>query len=108
MRETVDFINNKGERVVVDICSCEHDKKDKKGLMALWLKHGYLKKFLPTTLHVQTYVYDKDGYCRGLYNPTVKISNDQKRLVTNFDYMLEDTPENRAFLINEVKRLADA
>lgn len=102
-----EFYNNKGERIVVHITSCKHDRNNKNDLANLWIKHGFIDKFFSTTLHLDTYVYNEDG-CWGRYNPTVKLSKDGKRNVINFDYMREDTPENRAFLIQEVKRLANA
>ena len=107
-RNFIEFENKKGERILIELTRIEHDRNDKHSLMNLWLKHGFLKEFKETTINLQTYVYDKDGQCWGWYNPTVKMSEDQKRQVLNFDYVMEDTPENREFLIAKVKELAEA
>lgn len=94
--------NAKGERLVIEVSKCIVNLKDKNELMNLWKKAGYIKNTLPTWWSIETYAHDTEGNCFGLYNPTVKRSEDGKRSVINFDWMLEATEENLNLLLEEV------
>lgn len=95
--------NRKEENIVIEISECNSDFKDKKSLAYLWYKNGYTDKKLTNYLSVKTYCRDKKGNCLGKYNPQTK--KEGKRNVINFDWMLENTKENKEKLINEVIRL---
>jgi hypothetical protein len=96
--------NDKGERLVFSIDGCTNPG-GKNSLPYLWYKAGYTSKILETYLVLDTYVHDTEGACFRAYDPTVKVSDDGKRLVINFDWMLEDTEENRQKLINEMLKM---
>lgn len=81
---------------------------DKNSLMTLWVKHGWMPKFIETTLSVSTYYRDGEGNCWGIYNPQVKTGvneygNPYPQI--NFDWMLEATPGNEQRLLAECERL---
>lgn len=113
VKKTYDFGNRKvwetttcnGNKLLIEISKTHHDPNFKRGLMHLWLKEGVVRKFMTTTLHLQTYYYDDHGNCIGRYNPQVKYGT--KFNTVNFDYLLEATEENELFLIKEVLRLAN-
>lgn len=69
-------------------------------------KNGFINRILENWWNIQVYVTDSDGRCRGAYNPTSKLSEDGKRMVINFAWMLEATEENAKKLFDEVERLA--
>lgn len=92
----------KGERLVVDLVKCENPG-DARSLPNLWKKHGYIDGVLNTWIGVDVYVTDKAGNSRRDYDPTV-LDNNGHRI--NFDWMLEDTPENRDRIIAEICRRA--
>ena len=81
--------NKKGESLVVEISEIYPDNTSKSSLPNLWLKHGFTNKLYNNYLSVNCYCYDENGNCYGKYNPTVKLSDDGKRMVINFDYLLE-------------------
>lgn len=98
--------NAKGERIQFELTAC-HNPGDKNSLPYLWKKHKFIDRVLETWWNLQVYVTNENG-CFGRYNPTVKLSEDGKRQVINFDWMLEATEENKQKLIDEVYRLANA
>ena len=98
--------NKKGEKIVIEFSLCEDDPEYKNSLPKLWYKNGYIDRVLSTYWAIQTYVTDTEGACWGRYNPHVKRSEDGKRSVINFDWMLEATEENKQKVIDEVYRLA--
>lgn len=95
------FINNKGEKVIIEVSFCFTDPKHKKSLPNLWLKNGYTEKLINNYITINTYVYNDFG-CWGFYNPT--ITNDHK---INFKKLLEPSEENKIKLLNEVYKLAN-
>lgn len=107
-KETIKFTNKHGEAIQIDLYRTTADEKSETDLMNLWIKHKYIKKFIKNRITVQTYAATANDDCFGWYNPTNKISDDKKRLVLNFDWVLEDTEENRQKIIDEVIRLANA
>lgn len=96
--------SEKRENILVCATTCKTSPTDKKSLPNLWLKHGYTNKKLYNYLHVQCYVTDNEGNCVEKYNPTIKESEDGKRLVLNFDCDFEATEEAEIKILNEIYR----
>lgn len=101
--------------VQIDICD-SGERSDKKTLMNLWVKHGWLPEWMPTYLCASTTYVNDDGQGIGIYDPTVKMeyydprSSDYRdhpdgRRVIDFDWTLEATPENIERLLKEAERL---
>ena len=90
-----------GDNFIIEVGICEHDKTDKNDLANLWVKHGYIDRFLPTTAHIQTYYTDNNNNCYGYYN----IQHKRHSNKVDFDYMLEATPENINRLLAECIRM---
>lgn len=110
MTETCEFItllelNEMKEEITIEVTKVTCNLKSKYCLMNVWKKEGYIKKALPTWWSIHTYVTDKNG-CWGKYNPQTRRSEDGRRNVINFDYVLEATEENKILLINEVIKRA--
>ena len=63
---------------------------------------------METYIGCNTYVHDSESGCYGGYNPTVKLSDDGKRGVINFDWLLEDTEENRKKIIEACIKLFES
>lgn len=99
--------NQKAETLTIELVECENPG-GKNSLPYLWYKAGYTDRILDTYLCVHTYCTDSEGGCFGRYNPQEKRSDDGKRNVINFDWMFENTEENRQKLINEVIRLFES
>ena len=99
--------NQKAETLTIELVECENPG-GKKSLPYLWHKAGYTDKFLDTYLCIHTYCTDSEGNCYGRYNPQTKRSDDGKRNVLNFDWMYENTEENKQKLINETIRLFES
>lgn len=101
------------ERFIINVTSCEHNKKDKNDLMNLWIQHGFVRTFLPTTLHVDTYFTTERGDCYGWYNITHILKEElygdkpYKRYILDFTYLLEATEENIKFLVNGCIRMRE-
>ena len=103
IRYTFEAQTPKGERLVVDLVKCENHGGGDRSLPNLWKKHGYIDRVLNTWIGVDVYVTDKAGNSRRDYDPTV-LDNNGHRI--NFEWVLEDTPENRARIIAEICRRA--
>lgn len=97
--------NNKGENIVIEVTECYSDG-NKDSLPYLWKKNGYINKILFSYYSIDTFVTDEKGNCRMKYNPTVKLSDDKKRYVINFDWMLEVNENNLQRILNEIEKLA--
>lgn len=93
--------NDKGESLLIEITECEGTSP------RLWFKMGYIDHLLKSYLSLVTYCTDSEGGCWGRYNPQIKPSADGKRNVINFDWMFENTEENKQRLIDECIRLFD-
>lgn len=102
---TVLGTNAKKETMIIEIAPWKNPGGNN-SLPNLWYKNGYTDKVMETYIGCSTYVYDSEGNCRGVYNPTSKY--DGKRNVINFDWLLEDTEENRQKIINECIRLFES
>lgn len=94
--------NKKGERLSIEITEMYNDNEYKDSLPNLWKKHGYTNKLYNSYLCVTCFVTDKDGNCWERYNPTIKLSDDKKRYIINFDWLLEVSDENIDILLNEI------
>ena len=88
--------NAKQETMTIEIVHCENPG-GKNSLPYLWYKNGWTDKVMETYISCNTYVYDSENGCYGGYNVTEKY--DGKRNVINFDWLLEDTEENRKKII---------
>lgn len=96
--------NTKGEMLVIELVECTNPC-GKNSLPYLWKKHGYTDRVLETYLSIHTHCTDSENNCYHRYNPQIKLSEDGKRNVINFDWMFENTEENKEKLINECIRL---
>ena len=99
--------NLKGETLTIELSECKNPD-GKNSLPYLWYKAGYTDKILDTYLCIHTYCKDSEGNSYGRYNPQTKRSDDGKRNVINFDWMFENTEENKQKLINESIRLFES
>lgn len=94
--------NKKGEKISVEIMEIFPDNTRENSLPNLWVKHGHTNKLYNSYLGINCYVTDKDGNCYERYNPTIKLSDDKKRNVINFDYLMEVSEENKEKLLKEI------
>ncbi len=104
---TITEPNAKNETLVIELSECTNSG-GKDSLPYLWKKHGYTDRVLDTYLSIHTYCTDSEGNCYGRYNPQSKLSEDRKRNVINFDWIFENTEENKQRLINECIRLFES
>lgn len=88
--------NAKQETMTIEIVHCENPG-GKNSLPYAWYKNGWIDKVMETYIGCHTYVHDSENGCYGGYNVTEKY--DGKRNVINFDWLLEDTEENRKKII---------
>lgn len=110
LKQTYEFTDLKGRKVVLEIRNSnnESSKGKKWCLPEIWYKKGYTKEIIYNYLHVDSFVYDEKKGCYGLMYPMYKPAEDgTKRYVINFDWHLEDTPENRIKLLNEIIKCSD-
>ena len=99
--------NKKEETLTIELVECINPR-GKNSLPFLWHKARYTNKVLDTYLCIHTYCRDSEGNCFNRYNPQIKESEDGKRNVINFDWMFENTEENKQKLINEAIRLFES
>lgn len=97
--------NKLGEALTVEISETYPDNTSKHSLPNLWKEHGFTNKLYDSYLNIQCYVTDKVGTCWGKYNPTKKLSEDKRRNVINFDYMLEVSKENKKYLLDKIYKM---
>ncbi|MCI8621351.1 MAG: hypothetical protein HFJ50_06485 [Clostridia bacterium] len=97
--------NKLGETLTVEISETYPDNTSKHSLPNLWKEHGFTNKLYDSYLNVQCYVTDKEGTCWGKYNPTEKLSENRKRKVINFDYLLEVSKENKQYLLDLIYKM---
>jgi len=90
---------------LIEVSICYHDLSCSYDLMRRWKKAGYIKEMYNTHIGLNTYFTDCNGNCYGYYNPANKRSDDGKRMVVDFDFLREYTPENAAELIAEAIRM---
>lgn len=94
-----------GDRFAVEVTRCDHDLNNPHDMMRVWRKAGFIKTMLPTHIAVDTYYYDNDGNCWGLYNIMHALSADRRRRVIDFDYLREWTQDNINELVAECIRM---
>jgi len=100
-------LNQKEETLTIELTECENPG-GKNSLPYLWYKAGYTDNILDTYLCIHTYCRDSEGQCYGRYNPQTKIREDGKGSVINFDWMFENTEENKQKLIDKAIRLFES
>lgn len=101
-------VNEKGEKLVIELTKVSVSGSLHKSLPVLWNKKGYIDRVLETYWCIQTYVKDTEGNSFGLYNPQHKLEVDEdgrKRSVIDFNWMFEATEDNKEKLLNEVYQL---
>lgn len=102
-REGWNKYNAKGESLCVEIgMGQNYVPNSKHSLPYLWYKNGHTEKILQNWWEVQTYITKEDGMCYRAYDPTIKPSDDGKRFVINFDWMLDATEENFEKILDEI------
>ena len=90
--------NAKGETLEIQICHMKNSASPS-SIMNTWYREGYIDTILDTYLICHTYVLDSEGNGFMGYDITSKLSEDGKRHVINFEWLLEDTPENMIKII---------
>lgn len=107
---TMYYLNNKnkkGEELIIELMECE-DPKCKNSLPQLWKQHGYIDRVLDKYICIETHVIDLNGNCYEKYNPQVKFSENENRNMIDFNWMFENTEENKQKLLNEtIKRFEE-
>ena len=88
--------NAKGETMLLKISHCESYGKN--SLPYMWHRDGYTDREINKYLTCRTYVETQNEPMMEKYNP--QLTN----LKINFEWLLEDTEENRQSLIDEVAR----
>lgn len=90
--------NKKGEKLVIEVYRATNDNG------TIWKKSGFIDRDLLSYWSIQTYAYDTENNCFGLYNPQIKKIN-----TLDFDWVLEATSENLEILLAETyKRFMSA
>lgn len=98
--------NKLGETLTVEISETFVDNNLKSDtLPKLWKKHGFTNTLYDSYLNVDCYVIDKEGTCWEKYNPTRKLSEDKKRKIINFNYLLEVSEENKQYLLDLIYKM---
>ena len=98
--------NKKGESITLEVDYC-HNVKSPRCLPVLWHKAGYTDRLILNYWSIGTYVRDAEGSCWRKYDFT-KLSEDGKRRVIDFDWILEPTVENLEKMVTEVLRRFNA
>lgn len=91
--------NEKGETILISVSYCTGGEIQK-----TWHRKGWTAELLENWWGLDTYVYDSDGNCYRAYDPTIRKSDDGKRLVVNFTWTLPATEENFEKLLSAVKK----
>ena len=102
----ITFTNNKNEIVEVEFFSCEYSGPH--SLPKLWEKAGYVSEIFDRYLWADVYATDENGNTWNKYNPQQKKAEDGARMVLDFEWVREDTEENRKALLVEIVRRAMA
>lgn len=95
--------NKKQETMTIELTHCKNPG-GKKSLPYLWYKDGFTDRVMETYISCQVYVNDSEGGCREDYNPQTKRTKDGRRNVIDFDWLFEDTKDNRKKIIEECIR----
>lgn len=86
--------NSKGEKIDCEIDIIANDCDN--SIVNTWYEHGWIEHPFMNYINMNTYITNKDGDCRGRYNPT--ITKDGK---VNFDWVLNATQSNLDKLMKE-------
>lgn len=96
-RYTFHELNNKGEKIVVELGCCDGNST----IAKMWKKEKWINKDLTSWISVEVYATDKEGQCWGKYNP--QETGNHK---IDFKWVLEDTKQNRTKILTEITKLA--
>ena len=96
-RYTFHKVNNKGEKLIVELGHCDADSS----IVKIWKSKKWIAEGLTSWITVEVYVIDKDGNCWSKYNP-----QSTKEHKINFKWVLEDTKPNRNRILTEITKLA--
>lgn len=97
-RYTFKELNSKNEKIVVELGHCDGNSSIAKE----WKKRKWINNNLNSWVHVEVFATDEKGQCWGKYNPQ---DSNQK---VNFNWVLEDTKQNRIRILSEISELAFA
>lgn len=93
--------NSKGEALTVSICpSYPMGLND---MPAMWHRKGYIDRILSSYWSVGVEAHCQE-YSAMKYNPTEKPDPERRRMVIDFDWMLEATAENFRRIMEEILR----
>lgn len=88
-----------GDNFLIELTIVTHDRSDKNDLMNWWVRYGYVPFYMYEHISLRTYYTDSYGRCSGKCNP--QITSDH---TIDFVYVMENTPENEQYLVNECIR----
>jgi hypothetical protein len=100
------YENKLGERLVIEV-NCCYNVKSQHALPVLWYKNGWTDHLILNYIDVRPYVYNEDGECYDRYSFT-KTSEDGKRRVIDFDWVLDANEANLAKLLTELLKRFNA
>lgn len=90
--------STKSGTLKVEVIETEH-RGIKGGAMDVYVKNGWVPRFMERTLGIQVYLRLPDGtQVVDVFNPTIKRDAGE----INFNWLLEATPENELRLLREV------
>ena len=92
-------------RLSVEISPTEYDRS-KNSLMTLWVKKGWMPRYIERVLNVSTYLKTEEGEYGDYFNPQVGLAPQGIEIV--FEWMLEDAPENERRILDEIERRYEA
>ena len=98
--------NKKGESLTLEVMAC-YNEKSPHCLPVIWHKNGWTDRLILNYWSIHTYVHDAEGSCWKKYDLT-KLSEDGKRRVIDFDWLLENTIENLEKMVAEILRRFNA
>lgn len=102
--------NKLGEKITVVISKVDCDLKNKKSLMNLWVKNGFLSKPFENYWGINCNVFDSKGNEFKKYDFDFIEAQFYKnkcrgcRLVINFDWIIEATEENKILILNAIEK----
>lgn len=82
-------------RLLVVLETTEHDEGDRHDIANIWLRKGYVDRFMPTSLFVTTYYTEDDSSQMERFNPFIILNQ------INLSRLYEATPENERALVAE-------
>lgn len=94
-------LNSKGEALTVSMCPSYPAGLN--AMPAMWHRKGYINRVLSSYWSVGVEASTKE-YSAGKFNPTEKPDPEGRRMVINFDWMLEATADNFRRIMEEILR----